>query len=287
MKSDPYQELSERMNRLEFGDLNSKRDALTARIQVARVERNAELSAQASALSRRVHGETESVFSNDNLHARVASMQSRLSEFTLKEEKEIKDILEDQGEKVDGPLPPAIGTPVSDPDGDGKFTPSTQPRDGQGQFREVLARLKENLGVNGNQEILDKLKQTENLDNTGNYRAASKAADDLISTVDALDDGALNADSIVNVRKATKELGQTIANLPLPFSNQAQKVRFSDLPPRLQGLVKDFIARVEDKIGKDAAHDATTELRQFMSGSDMFSQSEVSEQLNKMLRLLT
>lgn len=163
----------------------------------------------------------------------------------------------------------------------------TQPRDAQGKFRLVLARLKQNLGTSGNQDVVEKIKQAENLDSAGDYAGAVQASSDLISTIDRLDSGALNADSVENVRTATSELGKVIANLPLPFENQAQKLRFSDLPANLKSLAKNLIEKVEQKIGKEDADIATEELRSFMSGADYYSQAEVSAQMNRMLRLLT
>jgi hypothetical protein len=171
--------------------------------------------------------------------------------------------------------------------GQSKYTAKTQPRDAQGKFRLVLARLKQDLGTSGNQDVIDKLTEAENLDSAGNYKAATKAATELINVVDRLDSGALNAKSVGNVRVATGDLGKVIANLPLPFENQAQKIRYSDLPPALQNLAETMIQKVEDKIGKKDADKATQELRGFMSGSDVYSQAEVSAQLNRMLRLLT
>lgn len=163
----------------------------------------------------------------------------------------------------------------------------TQPRDAQGKFRLVLARLKQDLGTSGNQGVIDKLEEAENFDSAGDYAGAVAASSELIDKIDRLDSGALNAKSVDNVRETTSDLGKVIANLPLPFENQAQKVRYSDLPAALKRLTKSLIDRVEQKIGKEDADEATADLRGFMSGSDVYSQSEVSAQLNKLLRLLT
>ncbi|MGL4998058.1 MAG: hypothetical protein ACRC5T_03745 [Cetobacterium sp.] len=168
-----------------------------------------------------------------------------------------------------------------------KFSPKTQPRDAQGKFRLVLARLKQDLGTSGNQDVVEKIEEAENLDNAGDYAGAVVASSELIGIVDRLDTGALNAKSAVNVRESTAELGKVISNLPLPFDNQAQKIRYSDLPAALKKLLDSLLTRVEEKIGKEDADIATKDLRGFMSGSDYYSQAEVSSQLNRMLRLLT
>lgn len=169
----------------------------------------------------------------------------------------------------------------------GIYTPETQPRDNTGRFRLVLARLRDNLGTSGNQAVLDKLEEVEGLDNTGNYEQAAKSAVDVIDLVDRIDSKALNPEALSNVRDATRALGEVIANLPLPFDNQAQKIRYSDLPPALRSLTENLIAKVENKIGDEEAQEATRELKAFMSGSDLYSQSDISAQLNRMLRLLT
>jgi hypothetical protein len=185
---------------------------------------------------------------------------------------------------------PEEGDTVEDEyeEGRKKFVPGkTQPRDAQGKFRTVLARLKFDLGTSGNQNVIEKLEKTENFDNAGDYKKAVDSAADLINTVDRLDSGALNAKSVESVRETTAQLGRVLANLPLPFDNQAQKVRYSDLPASLKTLIENIIKKVEIKIGNEDADIATQEMRSFMSGGDYFSQSEVSSQMNKLLRLLT
>jgi hypothetical protein len=163
----------------------------------------------------------------------------------------------------------------------------TQPRDAKGKFRTVLARLKQDLGESGLQNVLDKVNEAEGLGNSGNYVEAARSATDLIGIIDRIDSGALNPQALTNVRESARELGETIANLPLPFGEAATKVRFSDLPPALRDLIDDMITRVEDKIGKEDADVATADLRSYMSGGDFLNQSQVSSQLSKLLRLLT
>ena len=68
---------------------------------------------------------------------------------------------------------------------------------------------------------------------------------------------------------------------------RSQKIRFSDVPPVLQSLMKDMAERVVAKIGKKDGTEATAKLREFMAGGDYFSQSEVSREMSTMLRLLT
>ena len=162
-----------------------------------------------------------------------------------------------------------------------------QPRDAKGKFRVVLARLKENLGVSGLQRAVERVEEIENLENAGNYAAAARAAEQLKSVLSRLDSGALNAESLENVRESARLLGTALANLPLPFGVDTEKIKFSDLPPVLRDLIKDMVQRVEDKLGKEDADEATTKLKSFQGGSDVFSQSEVSSEMSTLLRLLT
>jgi len=169
-----------------------------------------------------------------------------------------------------------------------KYVPGkTQPRDASGKFRQVLARLKTNLGVSGSDNVIQKIEEAENLDNAGNYAGAAKAAGDLLGIIDRLDSNALNPESLENIRTSAGELGKVIANLPFAFGADAEKIRFSDIPPALKELMKDMIERVEDKIGKEDADIATKDLRSFMAGGDYYNQSEISSHMSKLLRLLT
>jgi hypothetical protein len=239
---------------------NEEMEALSASIR-AKAE-------QMSALVAAPIEETE-----DSGKAKAAEPEEIPADETITEEeqKQIEKALPDDGVVVDG-----------------KYIPGkTQPRDESGKFRKVLARLKQDLGTAGLQKIAEEARTVEGLHEVGNYSEAAEAAGKLIDTVDRLDAGALNKVSLENVRTSAAELGKVIANLPLGFNDQTEKLRYSDLPPALANLMDDMIERVEAKIGKEDAAIATEELRAFKSGSDVYSQAEISAQMSKLLRLLT
>jgi hypothetical protein len=199
----------------------------------------------------------------------------------------VDDIIQDlTPEEIEALKQEAKADPKKD-ESRAKYTPETQPRDTSGKFRQVLARLKQDLGTSGLQRVVEKVEEAENLDNAGNYKASAKAAGDLIDIIDRLDTKALNPESLENVRASSAELGKVIANLPFDFGQDASKIRFSDIPPALQDLMEDMIKKVEDKIGQEDADIATKELKSFMSGADYYSQSEISSKMSKLLRLLT
>ena len=169
----------------------------------------------------------------------------------------------------------------------GRYTPSTQPRDENGKFRQVLARLKQDLGTAGLQNVLEEAKSVDKLHSLGSYVEAANASVNLQDILGRLDSGALNNKALENVRNSAKELGTVIANLPLGFNDQSEKVRYSDLPPALRDLMDNMISKVEAKIGKEDADVATEKLRQFKNGSEVFNQSNISSEMSRMLRLLT
>lgn len=169
----------------------------------------------------------------------------------------------------------------------GKYTPETQPRDTRGKFREVLARLKEDLGETGNQDVVEEINAADRLVQAGDYMEAAKAAGKLLNVADRIDSGALNSKALENVREGARQLGKVLANLPLPFGDSNQKLKFSDLPPALRDLIEDMIVKVEKKIGKEDAKEAIAGLASYMSGGDLLNQQEVQSEMSKLLRLLT
>jgi len=220
------------------------------------------------------------------LSATVGDLRSRIAARSLTAAGEVAPEAPIAAEGPGGVDPKAL-TPNGASDKKGIYTAKTQPRDAQGKFRLVLARLKQDLGTASLDEVAKKVAKAENLDNTGNYAESAKAAKDVISIVNRLDTGALDKTSLENVRAGVTALSKAISNLPLPFQDQSQKIRFSDVPPALADLIKDMMKKVEDKIGKKDAKAANEKLASFISGSDLFSQGEVSAEMNKLLRLLT
>lgn len=168
-----------------------------------------------------------------------------------------------------------------------KYTPETQPRDAKGKYRKVLARLKQDLGVAGLQKALLKVQKAEDLDFAGNYLESAAASSELIGLIDRLDSKALNPKALANVKSTARELGRVIANLPLPFGQEAEKLKFSDLPSGLKDLIETMMTKVESKIGKEDADIATANLKSYISGADVYSQGEVQSEMSKLLRLLT
>lgn len=291
MKSDPIAELSARLEAVEqfsAHELSARASQLKDRMAPAIEKRDTELQQRAEAVfaTMETFGYVpkkvrEKQKKDKSLTASVESMRSRVAEFAASVDQDELNRLRQERGAVETPKAPTAEEARP------KYKPGFQPRDYNGQFRDVLARLKEDLGTSGNQGVVDKIKETNAKAQTGDYVTAVKGALDLKDVLDRLDSGALDAKSIANVRESAKHLGTVIANLPLPFDNQAAKVRFSDLPPALRDLIEEFVERVQNKIGMKDAAPAVAKVKSFMSGSDLFSQGDISTEMSKMLRLLT
>ena len=226
----------------------------------------------------------------------VVAAGPKAPEVSDTEIKNIKNLKEDAQEQTDEEIEAAEevkankGKPskVQNEEGELKFVSGVnQPRDAKGKYRKVLARLKQDLGVAGLADVLKKVQGLEDLDFVGDYYESANAMLDLVGMLDRLDTNALNPDALQNIRKTAQAGGKAFANLPLPFGNDNEKLRFSDLPADFKGLIKDMVTRVEAKIGKKDADIATKELVSYMSGGDLYSQAEIQSQFNTMLRLLT
>jgi DNA-binding ferritin-like protein len=215
----------------------------------------------------------------------LADMRSKISTTSLTAAAEIMEA--DATKEASGGVDPKAPASKEAPRSEGKYTAKTQPRDAQGKFRLVLARLKKDSGVASLDALAKRIGEVENLDNVGDYSRAAAGARDVIDTVNRIDTGALDSTALTNVRTGATALAEAISNLPLPFHDQSIKLRFSDIPPALAKLMEDMIEKVENKIGVEDAGKATADLKSFMAGGDVYSQSEISSQMNKLLRLLT
>lgn len=275
LKGDPIAEMQSRLAKLEqfsTAELQAKADPILEKFAQLKQERKnrqqAELASTVMGLAQRV-GVDLTTFAATN------------------QEKRQK---EDEARKLIQEVDPTAGTPTPTDtdkggDADPKYTPETQPRNSDGKFRLILARLRDNVGVNGNQEILDKLKKATDV-HVGDYKAASLAYGDLFNTLNKIESGAKDPGTRTTLRGASMDLAKAVANLPLPFDDQSQKVRFSDLPPVLREMFNQLVGDVKQEY-KDKSGEKLTDVTSFMSGGDFYSQSNVSSQLNHLLHLLT
>lgn len=167
-----------------------------------------------------------------------------------------------------------------------KYTPETQPRNSDGKFRKILARLKANLGGEATAELAKKIESAEAAQIAGNYEEARKSSTELIKLIDNVADGSMPKGVTKNLRQGASDLGKILAYLPLPQGESNAKVRFTDLPPASADLVRSMVKRVEDQLAPDVAEKYIAVLKQFMAGSRTMNSDEMASNLNKLLRVL-
>lgn len=306
LKSDPLSEMTARLEKLEqftTSELSTKVDPIREKFAAIKAERDAaqkaELAAKAEALTTRMSAfSTKSVSVDSELANRADALRARFSEFaapsgSTQEKKEQERDAERLARAVD---PTESAKPTSKTaqgtetakgeDTRPKYTPETQPRDSDGKYRLILARLRENVGVNGNQSIIDKIKTAQDIASGRDYKKASTSYADLVNTIDRIDTKSLDAKTLGAMKQASTDLAEVVANLPLPFDDQSQKIRFSDLPPVLREMTMNLVAKVKAEYGTKAG-EKLQEIQAFMAGGDYYSQSDVSSELNTLVHLLT
>jgi hypothetical protein len=167
-----------------------------------------------------------------------------------------------------------------------KYNPRTQPREWDGKFRKILARLKLNLGEESTQDLAKQIEKTEQAQIAGNYELMAKNSGDLLKMLNAVQDGELPKGVTKNLRQGASDLGRILAYLPLPQGQANAKVRFSDLPPASAELVRSMVKRVEDRLDPEDAKKYVDVLNSFMAGSRTMTSDEMAVNLNKLLRVL-
>lgn len=167
-----------------------------------------------------------------------------------------------------------------------QFTPETQPRDPNGRFRRILARLKTNLGGEATEGLAKKLEEAEVAQVAGDYEQMRLHSGELIEMIDAVDSGQLPQGTVKNLRNGARDLGKVMAYLPLPQGNPNAKIRFSDMPPASGDMVRQMIERVKEKLNAEDAKKYVKVLEEFMAGSRTMTSDEMASNLNKLLRVL-
>lgn len=167
-----------------------------------------------------------------------------------------------------------------------RYNARTQPRDPTGRFRQILARLKSNLGQGELEQIQAQIKKTDALNDSGDYEKTTTAATDLVSLLEGIKTGAIDDSARNALRKGAADLGRVLAYLPLPKGVDTAKVRYSDLPPSTKKLIEALIQRVQESVDADNARKINEVLQNFMSGQFTMSADQLGAQLNKLLRFL-
>ena len=167
------------------------------------------------------------------------------------------------------------------------WDPTNHPRDERGRFRDVIARLKDDLaGETGTGEAIAQLDVAADAERRGDVNAAQSAATNVLDLIDKIENNTVDAGASKTLREGYTDLAEAIANLPLNQGDENKKFRFSDLPEDLKNLIQDLVKRASDRLDGDNLDEATGKLKEFMSGGDVMSQPNISAELSKVLRFL-
>jgi hypothetical protein len=167
-----------------------------------------------------------------------------------------------------------------------RYNARTQPRDPTGRFRQILARLKSNLGQGELEQIQQQINKTDKANDAGNYAKTTEAAASLVDLLQGIKSGVVDDSARNALRKGAADLGRVLAYLPMPKGVDTAKVRFSDLPPSTKKLILDLIQRVQHEVNADDARKINEVLQNFMAGQYTMSADQLGQQLNKLLRFL-
>lgn len=165
-----------------------------------------------------------------------------------------------------------------------KFTPKTQPRDIDGRFKKILARLKLDLGTESTQILATKIEAAEAAQVAGNYADMRMHGNDLIKLINDVDLNNLTKGAASNLRRGSTDLGKIMAFLPLPQGNDNATVRFSDLPPAAAELVRNMLDRAKTAESSGKKTEGILELESYLSGARTMTSDELASSLNKILR---
>jgi hypothetical protein len=170
--------------------------------------------------------------------------------------------------------------------GRSRYDRDSQPRDYRGRFREVLARLKVDLGESELNEVVAKVQDAEEAELNGDYIKSTDAATEVIKMVDRIEAGSLDSKQLQNLKESSRELGKAIAYLPLPQGDPNAKLRFSDLPPASQKLLQGMEDRIRDKVDPSKVNEVLALLNRFTSGVVQLSSDELQSELARLLTYL-
>ena len=170
-----------------------------------------------------------------------------------------------------------------------KFNEKRHPRDVRGRFRKVLFRLRDDLDredVEDTGEIIARIDSALDADERADEDEAKRLAEDVIHMTEDVAGGLLDEDASRTLREGYAGLSEAVSAMRnLPFGQDADKLRFSDLPGSLQSLIDDLLSRLQTE-SPELYEEHSPNLVKYKAGGDYMSQPEIQAELSKLLSLL-
>ena len=199
------------------------------------------------------------------------------------------------------PVPDAPVETVSDPDAlsvqeaalhytprpDHKFEDRLHPRDDEGKFRDVLLRLKKDIeGQPGADEAIQEIDAAQRSNDADEDRETKSHIDNIVKIVDRVAADTSDPNTAKTLRDGYSELGRFVAGTDLPEGVEADKMRYTDLPPETQGLIDTLLDKLEGYVDKETYDKATAGLMDFKRGGDVWNAGELMASLTRIMRFL-
>lgn len=207
------------------------------------------------------------------------------------------------------PLNPSAGDVVTNPDGtsipgasaDPKFSPETQPRESNGKYSAVLARLQDpsvgvgrgNGGTGGSggaattsSTVGKQAAKIISASSGGDAKGATLGAANLVNTLNTVNTKGMSPKGIAIIKETSRELSTIIVNSDLSMGDTVDEYHFSDLPPVLQQFSRTLVSQVQQKVGAKKAVGLTADWTNYMSGQTEMTVPNISSALNKLLSSL-
>ena len=174
----------------------------------------------------------------------------------------------------------------------GEFDPKAHPRDDNGKFRAVLARLQSDVeearAAAGDKQTDSKVADIKKIDDHlvgGDLNAAKVAGQKLILALDRTDTEIGDARLAERLRDDYAILGDVVYNIGVPLGED-KSLRYSELPEELKNFIDQLIKKVDNLSADDEEAKAVEFLNKYMAGDRQLTQAEISASLSKLVRIL-
>jgi hypothetical protein len=167
------------------------------------------------------------------------------------------------------------------------FEDTKHPRDEHGKFRKVLFKLKADLeDTPGTKPAIDEIDAAINADDNHDPEAAKDAAGRLLIELDKIADNTADLDDKDDLKRRGADLAEVIAQLPMAQGNADVKMRFTDLPVELRGLIDDLLGRLKSAVTPEVYAEVAGPMSQYISGADYMHSDEIQSHLSRIMRYL-
>ncbi len=189
--------------------------------------------------------------------------------------------LETDGNEADAPVVDKAPAPRP-------FDPTEHPRfDANGQFRQVMARLRSGIqGQPGTETVARQIDHVLALMDDGDLHKIEHSGSELMKAISDAAEATDHRDVQQNLRAGFTALGMELAKLPLPQGQDTVTMRWTDLPVQLQNTVNEVMDKLKQHMDPKEFDKVTSELQSYKSGVDLATSDQIQSWLSTMVEYL-